>query len=95
MTTVRTLLVVAAMENWLTFQMDVTNAFLNRELLEDIYMKLPTGYTHFGCRLTTLTDPSKLSKPDPTLACKLHKSIYGLKQAPDSCFLSSLPHSFN
>lgn len=38
---VKTLLVVAAMEDLITCQMDVSYAFLNEDLLEDVYMKLP------------------------------------------------------
>lgn len=49
--------------------MDVTNAFLHSDLEEEIYMSLPQGYT-----------PASGSLPQNAV-CKLHKSIYGLKQA--------------
>ena len=48
-------------------QMDVTTAFVNGELKEEVYMKQPEGYVVKG-------------KED--LVCKLRKSIYGLKQSP-------------
>ena len=48
-------------------QMDVTAAFLNGDLEEEIHMKQPEGYAEPG-------------KED--LVCSLKKSIYGLKQSP-------------
>jgi hypothetical protein len=48
-------------------QMDVKSAYLNGDLEEDIYMEQPEG------------TPAVKSKED--WVCKLHKSLYGLKQA--------------
>ena len=47
-------------------QMDVSTAFLNGELEEEIYMTQPQGYVKEG---------------EEELVCKLNKSIYGLKQS--------------
>jgi len=60
-TTVRTVLAVAAMEEWYTVQMDVTNAFLHGELHENVYMKMPLGYTGKGSRIQLNCDPSTTS----------------------------------
>ncbi len=47
--------------------MDVTTAFLNGELQEEVYMKQPEGFAAQG---------------KENLVCKLKRSIYGLKQSP-------------
>ena len=67
MTTVRVLLSVSVNNGWFLSQMDVKNAFLHGDLEEEVFMKLPPGHP---------------LSATPNLVCKLHKSIYGLKQSP-------------
>ena len=65
MTIVRTILALAASNDWPLHQMDVKNVFLHGDLKECIYMKPP---------------PGSFSSPTSNV-CKLYHSLYGLKQA--------------
>ena len=53
---VKTLIAVSAARKWPLFQMDVKNAFLNGELSEEVYMKLPPDYSHLRGSLTEYFD---------------------------------------
>ena len=64
---IRTIIALAAKNNLQLHQLDITTAFLNGKLQEDIYMKQPEGFEIKG---------------KEHMVCKLKKSIYGLKQSP-------------
>ncbi|KXJ67790.1 hypothetical protein RP20_CCG012118 [Aedes albopictus] len=65
-TTFRTLMAVAAKKNMTVKQYDVKTAFLNGDLEEEIYMRQPCGFVQRGSE---------------GKVCRLHRSLYGLKQA--------------
>ena len=66
---IRIMLAIAAYFDYEIWQMDVKTAFLNGNLLEDVYMQQPDGFI-----VPTLANK----------VCKLNRSIYGLKQASRS-----------
>ena len=66
---IRIMLAIAAYYDYEIWQMDVKTAFLNGFIEENIYMEQPQGF---------------VSANDSHKVCKLHRSIYGLKQASRS-----------
>ncbi|KAA0064303.1 Retrovirus-related Pol polyprotein from transposon TNT 1-94 [Cucumis melo var. makuwa] len=68
--TVRVLLFVVVNKDLPLYQLDVKNAFLNGDLVEEVYMSPPPRFeAQFGQQV-----------------CKLQKSLYGLKQSPRAWF---------
>ena len=65
---IRILLAIAAHYDYEVWHMDVKTAFLNDYVEEDIFMEQPKGF----------------ESEESSKVCKLHRSIYGLKQASRS-----------
>lgn len=63
--TLRAFLAVIAEQDLELRQLDITTAFLNGDLTEELYMQQPPGYNFGG----------------PRTACRLLRAIYGLRQA--------------
>eukprot|EP00253_Pinus_taeda_P007210 PITA_07210 len=61
---------LAASFKWTVHQMDVKSAFLHGHLHEEIYMEQPIGFI----------------QTKSSLACRLKKSLYGVKQAPQAWY---------
>jgi hypothetical protein len=66
---IRTLLALAAYNDWEVEQLDMVTAFLEADIEEEIYMRRPEGFRH-----TDINGEERV--------CLLKKSLYGLKQAP-------------
>ena len=69
--TVSCLIALAAARRWSLHQLDVNNALFLDDLHEELYMSLP---------------PRLLRQGEDNLVCRLHKSLYGLKQASRQWF---------
>ncbi|GKG05057.1 retrovirus-related pol polyprotein from transposon TNT 1-94 [Tanacetum coccineum] len=63
---IRIFLAFAAHMNMVVYQMDVKTAFLNGNLLEEVYVSQPDGF---------------VDEDNPNHVYKLKKALYGLKQA--------------
>ncbi|CAA7021352.1 unnamed protein product [Microthlaspi erraticum] len=76
MVTVKMILALAAKKGWILHQLDISNAFLNGDITEEIYMDLPPGYAE-----------RKGDSIPANAVLRLKKSLYGLKQASRQWFL--------
>jgi hypothetical protein len=63
---IRAVLALAALEDLELESVDISSAFLNGELEEEVYMRQPEGF----------------EEGTPDYVCRLIKSLYGLKQSP-------------
>ena len=68
---VRILLAYAAYKGFKVYQMDVKSSFLNGILEEEVYIEQPEGFA---------------DEHNANMVCKLHKDLYGLKQALRACY---------
>ena len=71
---IRVILSIVVNLDWLLYQFDIKNAFLNDDLDEEIYMRVPLGFEK----------EASIGK-----VCRLKKSLYELKQSSRARFKSS------
>ncbi|KAE8657094.1 hypothetical protein F3Y22_tig00116997pilonHSYRG00993 [Hibiscus syriacus] len=67
--TLNVILSIAVSNKWPLRHVDVNNAFLHGDLTEEVFMQQPPGFEQFD-------------EDGTRLVCKLHKALYGLRQAP-------------
>ena len=67
---IRSVIAFASKNDLKMHQLDVTTAFLNGELEEEVYVKQPEGFVVEG---------------QEHLVCKLKRSLYGFKQSSRCC----------
>jgi hypothetical protein len=85
-TSIRIVLVIAAIKKWKIHQMDVKTTFLNGEIEEEVYVDQPQGFETHDIN---------------SHVCRLNKSLYGLNKSPRAWyermdnFLTSLGFSKN
>ena len=72
MNSIRVLLSLVVNLNWSLHQLDVSNAFLYGDLMEQVFMEQPLGYVAQG---------------ETSQVCLLRRAIYGLKQSPLAQFV--------
>ena len=65
------LLSMVAIQSWPLYQLDIKNAFLHGDLVEEVYMKQP---------------PEFVAQRESRLVCRLRRSLYSLKQPPQAWF---------
>ena len=65
--TVRLLIALAAQNGWMVHHMDAKSAFLNGELLEEVYVQQP---------------PRFVVKDSSDTVLRVKKALYGVRQAP-------------
>ena len=59
-TFVRFLLSMVAISSWPLYQLDIKNAFIHGDLVEEVYMKQPPGF---------------IAQGESSLVCRLHRSL--------------------
>lgn len=70
-TTIRIVLLLAVQFNWPIHQLDIKQCILNGDHKEEVYMQQPQGF---------------VDTKHQNYVCRLHKSLYGLKQARGAWF---------
>ena len=99
MTTIQSLLSIAAIKHWHVHQMDVKNAFLHGDLFETVFMRPPHWLQSLGQRFT-YSPQGELSSPKTAMVCNLKNLFMASSRLsgnglPNLVVLSCIINSYN
>ncbi|KAL8103036.1 hypothetical protein AgCh_027535 [Apium graveolens] len=76
MSIVRTILALAFITAWSVYQLDINNAFLHDDLLEEVYMEIPQGHPLYGKPNVFLSITQVFIWLEASISTMVHKACF-------------------